>query len=651
MEDYILTSFSSGELTPKGMGRIDIPAYISGCSKLRRFIVLPQGGATRMPGTKMLATLQADTIFVEFVGNDDIGYLLAFSDLRLDIYLNGVNTYSNITTIWSKTDILEMQYETIGDIMYIVHPDNKPYTLTYVSGTSFTLDVYTHNTTDWPTEWDASDLDTTVGNYPSGVATYEGRLLFSGSNNFPDHMWGSRVKIHDEFSERFDNEGGASTELTSVDAFEIAITDMKGPKIKWMIGARGVFVGTDRGVYSVSDENNLLSPVSLITAKRNSSYPASKIPGVLLGGELFYVQAGLRKVRMAIYNQEQDMYLTPDITSAAEHITYGNIKSLAVQTLPETLLWVILESGELLTFSYNQENKITAWSKHETEGDYKSVAVIKKDDIEIVYLNVERNSVEYLEEVYPIDFEENEYVFLDSAKTVTFGNAQNITTLQWVLGDIKVNLTGHGYSIGDYVKMMGTGIGYIDYVVFQVGFIDANSFYLLDEDNGSTPDIDSFSDVSVGTVQEARKVITGLNHLNGEDVYVMTGPTTVGEYTVAGNEITVEDRRTTFTVGYNYNSDIIPMNIGIKKNKKKRPVKVYLEVFKTIAGKVGKDEDNLDNFNIPKTIVMDQPQDTYTGVISAPSRSGNSYEGKIMVRQDLPLPMTILSLMIDLEVE
>jgi len=51
------TSFLGGELSPKIQGRIDIPHYQHGADELTNFIVGPQGGIKRRPGSKYFADL------------------------------------------------------------------------------------------------------------------------------------------------------------------------------------------------------------------------------------------------------------------------------------------------------------------------------------------------------------------------------------------------------------------------------------------------------------------------------------------------------------------------------------------------------------------------------------------------------------------
>jgi hypothetical protein len=644
MEEYAINAFSAGELTPKAAGRSDVPSYKNGARTILNGIVFPQGGVTRKPGSFMLTNLETSSGFIEFKGTDGIGYLLVFSDLLFKVFILGVeHTSTDIVTLYPTAEIPNIQYAIDGNTMYLVNGAREPYVITYVPSTGvFSILVY--STTAIAAGWDLPDHFETTGNFPYCVTFYEGRLLFGNTDNFPNYIWGSNVKLYTTFDET------DPANIVSTDGFEVVVNSKRGPKVLWLNGQRGLFVGTSSGVFSISDENSLLSPVSLISAKQNSSYPATTIPGFTIGGELFYVQAGERKIRLAVFDRDKDIYNTPDITSAAEHITEGKILKVVVQMLPETLIWVLLENGTLLTFSYNKENQINAWTKLSTTGTYKDIAVIREGDTETVYVIADRDDTEYLEKMNPIDFSSNDYMYLDSALTVTFGDEFTILNIETVAGRVYVTTAAHGYGGTEYVGVDGTGIVGIDKVTFKIEVFDATHFWLLDEILESDLTVDVTPAVTIGTVQEADNVIPGLTHLEGNDVRIMSGPVNVGSGTVDTGSVTVVTRRTEFTVGLNFVTDIVPMNIGLAKNRKKNIKHISAELYKTIAPKGGMDEDNIDYFRYKRNIVMNDPEDMYTGLSEIPFRGGTDYAGEILIRQDLPLPMTVLSITVEMEV-
>ena len=51
---HVQNVLNGGEITPLMRGRVDQPRYATGCREMRNFVPMPQGGATRRPGTRFL---------------------------------------------------------------------------------------------------------------------------------------------------------------------------------------------------------------------------------------------------------------------------------------------------------------------------------------------------------------------------------------------------------------------------------------------------------------------------------------------------------------------------------------------------------------------------------------------------------------------
>ena len=51
----IQTNFTSGELSERMFGRIDVSQYYNGAKKLLNYIMMPQGGVKRRSGTRFVS--------------------------------------------------------------------------------------------------------------------------------------------------------------------------------------------------------------------------------------------------------------------------------------------------------------------------------------------------------------------------------------------------------------------------------------------------------------------------------------------------------------------------------------------------------------------------------------------------------------------
>jgi hypothetical protein len=191
-------SFNAGELSPFLVSRTDIQKYESGCQKLENFIILPYGGVIRRPGTVYKGKAKFPDKPCRLIGFNfsvTTNFILEFGHLYIRFWTNGVQvvtpiaTYATwvtahayvvgnyvrtgtpekvycckiahtsgtfatdlaagkwaaehppleVVTPYTSTDVRQLQYTQINDLMYIVHPNYQPAKLTRNSDTSWTF--------------------------------------------------------------------------------------------------------------------------------------------------------------------------------------------------------------------------------------------------------------------------------------------------------------------------------------------------------------------------------------------------------------------------------------------------------------------------------------------------------------------------------
>lgn len=147
--------------------------------------------------------------------------------------------------------------------------------------------------------------------------------------------------------------------------------------------------------------------------------------------------------------------------------------------------------------------------------------------------------------------------------------------------------------------------------------------------------------------------ISGLDHLVGETVQILADGALVPDQVVAaGGSITLETAASVVQVGLQFISDLEPMDLeagameGTAQGKKKRIHEVGIKLYQTGCGLVGPDANHLDeiitrNMNNP----LGSRPPLFTGDYDLPFPSGYDTAGRILIRQDKPLPMTVLCLM------
>jgi hypothetical protein len=142
----IQSNLNRGELDPRLVGRIDIQPYYSGLFEATNVLTIPQGGVKKRPGMGYLASVPTTGRLEQFSFSTEQNYLLAFTDLRMYIFKDGVlqtningsgNDYA--TTPWSGSEVADFDFLQSADTGIVVHPDVAPQTIVRTSDTTWTI--------------------------------------------------------------------------------------------------------------------------------------------------------------------------------------------------------------------------------------------------------------------------------------------------------------------------------------------------------------------------------------------------------------------------------------------------------------------------------------------------------------------------------
>lgn len=132
--NFIYSSFISGEVSPKFFGRVDTQQYNQACEELRNMIVYPQGGVGRRPGTiSKLRYTKADGVspinkcrLIPFQSTDGSRWQLMLTDEDPTGAL--VNVAGRLTSPWRAINI------TDGSVQNITTYNNSPLYTPYHGG-------------------------------------------------------------------------------------------------------------------------------------------------------------------------------------------------------------------------------------------------------------------------------------------------------------------------------------------------------------------------------------------------------------------------------------------------------------------------------------------------------------------------------------
>lgn len=504
---------------------------------------------------------------------------------------------------------------------------------------------------------------------------YQQRLLVTDTDN-EEAVHASRTGQNNNFYRDYP--------LTSDSALTFKCGTSGNAKVIRMIDSNGLLVFTTIGIYK---NEGPLGPDNLAMTKVGNWVIDDKVPPLEIPGGILFVDKSTNTVRTLIYSNEAGGFPGEEVSIFSNHLFAGKtVKSWAFQDGDTPLIWVVMSDGSLNALTYQRENKMQAWSQHDTtDGLYESVTVAKSLDAKsVVYFVVNRNGVrtiEYSASRFVDDLKK--FVGMDAAVTynseISSGasvtvEAQDFSDWEGLLdvsSDIPIfaNTADNG-AVGSTFRFFDSDGSAVDLVV--TSFVDTQNVTVM-----PTVEFPSNEGTSV-KLYKTYSTLTGLDHLNGKfvsvlcDGYVVASPNNnvenYAEIMVTGGQITLpNNKRGAFIhVGIPFTVDIETLDIDTAEQKptlleSKLVNNVFIKVYNTRGMFVGSNfpgNDGVDGLTDPEERTEDIDLGNIGNAAQKPQTKRHSIvirndwksEGKLYIRQVDPLPMEILSIIPDITV-
>ena len=161
-----------------------------------------------------------------------------------------------------------------------------------------------------------------------------------------------------------------------------------------------------------------------------------------------------------------------------------------------------------------------------------------------------------------------------------------------------------------------------------------------------------FLDSHLSYSGSSTSTLSGLSHLEGQEVSILADGSVHANKTVSSGGITLDRAVTKACVGLSYDSILQTMRIeggaaeGTSQGKTKRISKVVLRLFETVGVKVGPSLSNLELVPFRTTSSnLSAPVDTLlAGDKEIEFRDDYNSDGFIIIKQDQPLPCSVLAI-------
>lgn len=700
----LLTNFTSGELSPRLAGRVDVSKYFNGCQSLENFLAQPHGGVTRRSGMRYVADAashEAAPLLVPYEDADGAAWVLEFSGLgaggrlrffvdqgsggRGGLALGASGQPLSLATPYTQAQLPALRHVQDRYSLILCHPEHAPRKLTRAADGTFSLPEMAF--TSRPEAWGA-------GNWPALCCLHEDRLVFAATPKEPFTLWFSRTGDHDDFRL-------ATREVPLEDWDDFEITDGSGDSLAdgrpgdTVLLLAGDSFMKDTAVSGVMPDGTLCYYRYVggrsVKASTSSSLRMTLAAAPSASSEIESVRDAAGALRTEFWEcfaigdriaaEPGDDPLDDDaveITLSAQR--GGRIRFLA----PRDRLWIGATSGEWTVSGSSLNPPVTPGGvKANREGTFGAAAVPPCQAGPAI-LYVQRSGKKVREMAYRLDsdsYTSRELTLLaahlgepgitqlayvqepdpmlycvraDGALlAMTYLPEQDVCAFSRIVTDGQVEGACAVFNQAlcrDELWLAVRRTAVVDGVettrrfieILEPGFPESAA-----DTRGAF-----FVDAGVSYAGAPVSELTGLSHLAGRRVQILADGAVQPEQTVAPDgSIRLERPAGEVHAGLGYVSALRPMrleyagNKGSAQTRTKRITEVGLRLYRTLGGKVGPDLSRLEPLLYRSSAdPMDGPPALFTGDKSVRFPQGWSTEGVLTLVQDQPLPMTVLLL-------
>lgn len=277
-------------------------------------------------------------------------------------------------------------------------------------------DLITADVSKVPPEYDVTFSE--AGDYPGAVTYFEQRRCFARTANSPQTLWMTKTGTESNMS--------MPIVTADDDAIEIRVATRDANTILHLVPLSSLvlltssaeMICTSNSASAISQKNIMVKPQAYVGA--------SDVQPAIVNNIMLYVAARGNHVRELGYSYNANGFVTGDLSLRAPHLFDGKkIVDMAFSASPYPVAWFVMDTGELLGFTYIPEEAIGGWHVHETDGKFKSCCVVTEYNDDRLYVVVEREingqSVQYIERMGDMLFNElKEAFFVDSGLTGRF---------------------------------------------------------------------------------------------------------------------------------------------------------------------------------------------------------------------------------------
>lgn len=223
-------------------------------------------------------------------------------------------------------------------------------------------------------------LFTSAGEFPSASGYHQQRRFLANTINTPDAVYASRIGFPDNF--------GIASPLQDDDAITFRVAGNNNHAVHWLVGLKQLVLLTGGGEWAVGRPLEPLTPSDIPADQETYVGISDVVRPIVIGNSIVYVQARGSIVRDLQFDQQVEGLAGRDLTVFASHLFDGRtILDADYAQTPHSIVWAVRNDGLLLGLTYNREQDIMAWHRHDTQlGGFERVCVVPEAGEDAVYV-------------------------------------------------------------------------------------------------------------------------------------------------------------------------------------------------------------------------------------------------------------------------
>lgn len=218
-----------------------------------------------------------------------------------------------------------------------------------------------------------------VDGYPAAVTQYQQRLWAANNSRFLQSFWGSKSGLSYNFLP-----GDADD-----DAVYKTVDSRQSNPIRFLHSGKSIVALTDAGEFDI--RGGVEKPITQSNASitRQSGWGCALVKPEEVGSNLLFVQRG-GKVLRAVFPLDIEGFDARDVSIFSEHLLAAGVKAISFQQTPESIVWVVLDDGQIVAITYSTEQNVVALMPCSTDGEVESVCTVPEGTEDATYFVVKR---------------------------------------------------------------------------------------------------------------------------------------------------------------------------------------------------------------------------------------------------------------------